>query len=118
MIRSPITPFSKTQLVKCQGTIQVERDAHIEPIKSLMMQVINDHPATIANEYTTVLLSHYSESGKNLVYYYYYNPSNEQKLGKLKYISEINAKIHQTLRQHNITIPIPQRVLDVSKIIA
>lgn len=116
MIRSAITPYSRTHFARCEGTITIPRDMDIATVRPIITHVINQHPATTATDYTTVLLTDHNEWWSLLTYYHYFNPANEVPISRFRYVSAINQSIHQAFHTNNIHIPYPRRLMETSKL--
>jgi small-conductance mechanosensitive channel len=89
-------------------TVSVAYDAPVDQVMALLQQACQAQPRVLADPAPLVALSAFGADGLEFtVNYWFDDPAS----GQLSLKSDINRAILQTLRDHGIEIPFPQRVV-------
>lgn len=107
LIINPVINHSFTDhKARVQMPIQVSYDSDLELAMKLMFDIAQDHPRVLVEPPQTVHVKGFGESGIDLMLTVWI-PDPEEGSAALQ--SEINLKIWQAFKAHNISIPFPQR---------
>jgi len=74
-------------------------------VKKLLLQVANNHPSVIKKSDTLVLFTNFGESSLDFKLIFTMNDSFQASIPK----SDMRFEIDKVFREHNISIPFPQR---------
>jgi small-conductance mechanosensitive channel len=111
LIINPVINHSFTDhKARVQMPIQVSYDSDLELAMKLMFDIAQDHPRVLVEPPQTVHVKGFGESGIDLMLTVWI-PDPEEGSAALQ--SEINLKIWQAFKAHNISIPFPQREVRV-----
>lgn len=111
LITTPVINHSNTDhKARVQIPIQVSYDSDVDLVMRLMRDIAHDHPRVMLEPEPAVHLRAFAESGIDLMLTVWI-PDPEEGSAALQ--SEINMKIWQAFKAHNISIPFPQREVRV-----
>lgn len=86
--------------------IGVSYASDIDQVMALMLEAANEHPRTIQDPEPACFLEQFADSSVNFVLYFWVKDVTE---GRMKPKSEVMRSIWFKFKEHNITIPFPQR---------
>jgi small-conductance mechanosensitive channel len=98
MIRNPVKTFSQEQIIRVETPITLPRHVDLERVRPAVLEAINTHSATTAQKYTTALITGFDEGGTKLSIYHYFNPQNDAKIGRYRYIGETHQNVYSALQ--------------------
>lgn len=111
LIINPVINHSFTdRRARVQLPIQVSYDSDLELAMQLILDIAHNHPRVLVEPLPAVHLRAFAESGIDLMLTVWI-PDPEE--GSAAMQSEINIKIWQAFKAHNISIPFPQREVRV-----
>ena len=91
--------------------IGVDYNTDVVPLMELLKQVTQTHPQVLDNPQSFVRFEDYGDSALMFAVYFYTN--EVFRVEKIK--SELRVDIFKSLKEHNINIPFPQRVVHLQK---
>lgn len=86
-------------------TVGVAYGSDVEKVKELLLQVARNHPSVLKKPEPIVLFTNFGESSLNFKLIFTLNNSFEAVLPQ----SDMRFEINRLFKEHNITIPFPQR---------
>jgi len=90
-------------------TVGVAYGSDVELVKKLLIEAAENHPSVLKHPKPLVLFTDFGESSLNFKLIFTLNNSFEAFLPK----SDLRFKINQMFKEHNITIPFPQRDIHI-----
>jgi len=86
-------------------TVGVAYGSDVEKVKELLLQVARNHPSVLKKPEPIVLFTNFGDSSLNFKLIFTLNNSFEAVLPQ----SDMRFEINRLFKEHNITIPFPQR---------
>lgn len=86
-------------------TVGVAYGSDVELVKKLLIEAAENHPSVLKNPKPLVLFTDFGESSLDFKLIFTLNNSFEAIMPK----SDLRFKVNQLFKEHNITIPFPQR---------
>lgn len=86
-------------------TVGVAYGSDVEKVKQILIDVANNHPSVLEKPEPLVLFTDFGDSSLNFKLVFTLNNSFEAVIPK----SEIRFEINRLFKEHNVTIPFPQR---------
>lgn len=89
--------------------IGVAYGSDVQLVKKLLLKAANDHPAVLEDPPPTVLFTNFGESSLDFRIVFTLNDSFNARFPQ----SDIRFEIDRLFREHNVTIPFPQRDIHI-----
>lgn len=89
--------------------VGVAYGSDVDLVKKLLLQVANNHPSVINKSETLVLFTNFGDSSLDFKLIFTMNDSFQASIPK----SDMRFEIDKVFREHNISIPFPQRDIHI-----